>query len=215
MRNSLWPIELKSPIIVDEIVNSILETSTPSSMSDLDIDVVNAISEEKGRRAEIICKFLGMELPNSFDDWLELLDAVCRHWSIPAFRIEQTKPRGPGATQIWTDQKHCELFADVMLLRRRIRSEFAACKFIAQNSKQFGRRYLPRTGTKSGAWAKTLHRQFLNAKKKIKSDQLFRTIHFSLNRSSQSPALEYGPEFVDQAIKRYAYARNSLKPNSA
>jgi hypothetical protein len=215
MKNPPWPIELKWPIVVDEIVNTILVKSIPPprGFSELDIDVTNAISEEMDRRVEILSKFLGTEVPKSSDEWLELLDAVCRHWSIPAFRLEQSKPRGPGATKIWTDQKHCELFADVMRLSKGALSDLGACKFIARKPRQFGPRYLPRKGIKSEAWAKTLHRQFLTAKKKIQSDQFFRTVHFSIN--TKRPALDYGPEFVNLAIKRYAYTRISSEPNSA
>jgi hypothetical protein len=211
MKTPPWPIELKRPFIIDEFLKSL---PPPRRLKDLDIDIMNALSEERYQQLEVISKFFGKEVPNSFDDWLELLDAVCRHWDIPAFRIEQTKPRGPGAGKIWTDQKHCELFADVMRLRKRIRSELGACKFIAQNHKQFGQRYPLRKGTKSEAWAKTLHRQFLDAKKKIKNNHLFRTAHFS-SFGSHRPALEYGPELIDRAVKQYAYARNSLKPKSA
>jgi hypothetical protein len=216
MKNPPWPIVLKWPIIVDEIVDEVVKGITPPmSMSDLHIEVMNAISEEKGRRVEIISEFLGTKVPNDYDEWFELLEAVCRHWNIPAFRTEQAKPRGPGASQIWTDQKHCELFADVMRLKKRTRSELGACKFIAQNPKQFGPRYLLRKGSEADAFAKTLHRQFLNAKRKIKSDQLFRAVHFSIDHSAQRPALQYGPEFVDRAINLYAYKRHQLQPNSA
>jgi hypothetical protein len=213
MKNPPWPTELKWPIIVDDIVNDIVK-SWPSrqGFGALDIELTNAISEEKDRRVEIISESLGTEVPKNSDEWLELLDAVCQHWRIPAFQIEQTKPRGPGATKIWTDRKHCELFADVMRLRKGTLSELGACKFIAQKPEQFGQRYLQRKRTKSEAWAKTLHRQFLTAKKKIQSDQRFRTVHFS---RSLRPALEYGPEFVNRAIKQYACTRNSSQPKSA
>jgi hypothetical protein len=210
MKNPPWPTELKWPIIVDDIVNDIVKSwPSPQGFGALDIQLTNAISEEKDRRVEIISECLGTEVPKNSDEWLELLDAVCRHWSIPAFQIEQTKPRGPGATKIWTDRKHCELFADVMRLHKGALSELGACKFIAQKPEQFGQRYLPRKRTKSEAWAKTLHRQFLTAKKKIQSDQLFRTVHFP-----RAPR-EYGPEFVNRAIKQYACTRNSSQPKSA
>jgi hypothetical protein len=211
MKNPPWPTELKRPIIVDDIVKNIVKGwPSPRGFSELDIEVMNALSEERYRQVEVISEFLGTEVPETADDWLELLEAICRHWSIPALRIEQTKPRGPGATMIWTDQKHCELFADVMRLSKGALSEHGACKSIAQKPQKFGQRYLPRKkDTDPVAWANTLHRQFIAAKKKIMTDQLFRTVRF------KHPALEYGPELVNRAIRLYAYKRNSLTPNFA
>jgi hypothetical protein len=201
MKNPPWPTELKWPIIVDDIANDIVKSwLSPQGFKALDIEVTNAISEEIYRRVEVISEFFGTDVPKTTDDWLELLEAICRHWSIPAFRIEQSKPRGPGATLIWTDQKHCELFADVMRLSKGALSEYGACKSIAQKPQKFGQRYLPRKkDIKPEAWGNTLHRQFLAAKKKIMTDQLFRTVHF------KRPGLEYGPELVNRAIKLYAY----------
>ena len=213
MKNPPWPTQLKRPIIVDEILKSI---PPQKRFKYLDTELSIAILGEQSRQVEIMCEFLGMRRPNSYDyEWLELLVAVCQHWKIPAFRVEQTKPRGPGAKMIWTDRKHCELFADVQRLAKGAPSELGACKFIAQNPKQFGRRYLLREGATTEAWAKTLHRRFLAAKSKIKSDHIFRNVNFSIIFGSHRPALQYGPKFVNQAIKQYAYTHNSLKPNSA
>jgi hypothetical protein len=182
----------------------------------MQIELTNAIMDEQSRQVDTICAFLHVRSPDNFDpDWLELLAAVCQHWKIPAFRLEQTKRRGPGATKIWTDRKHCELFADVMRVAKGASSEHGACKIIAQNPERFGGRYPRPDDTKCEAWAKTLHRQFLTAKNKIKSDHIFRNVNFSHVFGSHRPALEYGPEFVDRAIEQYAYARNSLNPNSA
>jgi hypothetical protein len=202
-KNPRWPSELKRPIIVDEILKSI---PPQQRFKHLDTELTIAIVAEQSRQVEIISEFLRTPLPNPFDyDWLELIVALCRHWNIPAFRLEQIRPRGPGATKIWTDRKLCELFADVQRLAQGARSELGACKFIAQNPQKFGQRYLRREGATPEAWAKTLHRQFIAAKSKIKRDHIFRNVNFSLVFGRHRPALKYGPKFVNQAIRQYGY----------
>ena len=147
---------------------------------------------------------------------MSLVIDLCNHWEIPAFQILQSKPRGPGASRIWTDRRLCELFADVQsLVRDSAMSEHAACKHIAAHPGKFGRRYSPPKKTQPGDWGKTLHRQFLRAKGMAKHDFPFRMIYFGEGKGLLRPTPEYGPEFMRIAIERYAIARNSTPAKSA
>jgi hypothetical protein len=203
LKNPPWPLELRTPIVVEEIKKGI---PPQQRMKHLQTEITIAIYSERERRLETIADFLNRPYPTNDEEWLRLLIALCRFWEIPAFDIAMVKPRGPGATRIWTDQKHCQLFADVQSVVAKGLSETAACRFIASNSKQFGFRYnLPKRATVDG-WKKTLNRQYVTAKNKITSNQTFRTLYFSDDTGTDVP---YGPEFIARAIKQYAYARES------
>jgi hypothetical protein len=71
------------------------------------------------RRAELMLGFLGLDWPKTDAQWLNFVMKLCQHWDIPAFQVTQAPSRGPGAGKKWTDQKNCELFADVNELVRR------------------------------------------------------------------------------------------------
>ena len=218
LKSRVWPVELKQPIIIEQIQSNDPNLKKVISPEDSERALFEAVSVERGRRVIIISEFLGQELPASDAEWLLLIVAICEHWNIPAFQMKMKKPRGPGATKFWTDEKHCQLFADVQYLAKGKLSEHGACKFIAAKPEKFGRRYLRPDRTRREAWNKTIHRQFIAAKRKIKSDRTFRAVHFTYGfvfGFGPEHGPEYGPAFIDDAIKRYAYAQNSSQVNSA
>ncbi len=203
MKNPPWPLELRKPIIVEEIRKGI---SPHQRNKHIETEITIEIISERERRLEIIADFLDRRYPTNDEEWLRLLIALCRFWDIPAFQIAMVRPRGPGATKIWIEQKHCELFADVQSVVANGLSETAACKFIASNSKQYGLRYsLPKHASVE-KWRKTLNRQYVTAKRKIINDHTFRRLFFSDDTGTD---VQYGPEFIARAIIQYAYARKS------
>jgi hypothetical protein len=140
--------------------------------------------------------------------WIDVIPRTTRNGCdcLSPFQIAMVRPRGPGATKIWIEQKHCELFADVQSVVANGLSETAACKFIASNSKQYGLRYsLPKHASVE-KWRKTLNRQYVTAKRKIINDHTFRRLFFSDDTGTD---VQYGPEFIARAIIQYAYARKS------
>jgi hypothetical protein len=145
---------------------------------------------ECDRRIRLLIDFFGVDLklPGS---WLLLIVRLCNHWDIPGFSNAHR-----GAPRRWTDIKNCELFADVMALAPPI-SEHAACAHICKNAK-YRERY-------SAVKPKTIHRQFLRAKKQIKDDPIFRLQYFS---DGQGPT-DYGPGVIKAAVERYGLRRKS------
>jgi hypothetical protein len=208
-----WPVQLRGPIIIEDLQKTI---RPDQRAKDFDVDLINAVQEEQFTRAEMICNFISQcdetgfldsKLPATESQWIYLVAVLCEYLDVPAFQVEQARRRGPGPTKFWTDRKLCQLFADVMNLAKDNLSENGACRFIAANPKKFGGRYLQKEH--KTLEAKTLHRQFLAVKSKIKNEPAFRVL--MLGKKST----EYGPTFIEEAIKRYAYTRNSSQPNSA
>jgi hypothetical protein len=159
-------------------------------------------------RLALLCKFLG-PIPKTDEEWLGLIIELCDHWDIPAFQIIENAP-GVGARKKWTDQRLCELFSDVKALEfEGTLTEHSACAFIAKNAHKFGQRYtLPKHSTRD-RWAKTLHRQFVEAKAKAKNDWVFRFFCFNPGGERLAFIPEYGPELIERAIERYAVTRKS------
>jgi hypothetical protein len=204
-----WPLELRTPIVVEDIKKGI---PPQQRIKYLDLEISIAISEERQRRLELIAEFLDRPAPTNDKEWLRLLIAICRFWEIPAFEIAMVKPLGPGATRIWTDLKHCELFADVQSVVANGLSETAACRFIASNSKRFGGRYNPPKNSTAEGWKKTLNRQYATAKHKITNNHTFRSLYFSDDTGAD---VHYGAEFIARAIPQFAYARKFPSGKSA
>lgn len=207
MRNAPadWPTELKNPISLDTLQRTIPRQQTAKNFS---IDLLNAVTEERYRRIGTLAAFLSRydfgelgptvsrRFPSDEYDWTNLVSALCECLDIPALRIVTANGRRPGAKRKWTDKQYCMLFADVQsLVSSRSMSESAACAHIARNGKAFESRYLqPNRSSKEG-WKKTLHRQFLNAKREIRNNPVFRARHFS--------QVEWGPALIAEAIERY------------
>lgn len=185
-----------------------------SNGKNIDIDLLNAVQEEQITRAEKICNFMSQcddsgfldsKLPATEGQWIYLVAVLCEYLDVPAFQVEMSRRRGPGAIKFWTDTKLCQLFADVMNLANL--SENGACRFIAANPKKFGDRYLRKE--RNPLEAKTLHRQFLAVKSKMKNQPDFRILML------RKKSTEYGAAFVEEAIKKFAFTRNSSGPNFA
>ncbi|ANW04974.1 hypothetical protein LMTR13_37455 [Bradyrhizobium icense] len=157
---------------------------------------------------DVLAQFFGhLSLPTSEQGWRSLLWDLCEHWNIPAFQIVSSKPRGRGAKKIWTNEKHCELFGDVQSLVASSRmTEHAACKYIAKNSSRFGERYRRSKATTESAWARTLHRQYTEAKRRAKHDFTFRMLYFGEGPGLLRPIPKW-PKLVQLAIERYAVTR--------
>jgi hypothetical protein len=203
-----WPDQLKKPIVFEDLVPGML--SDPARAHEE--AVRERLSHEINRRIDILAQFFGFPfLPDTSEEWILLLRLLCQHWEIPAFNTVGTKPRGPGAGKLWTDVKHCELFADVQsLVAGSNMTEHAACRHIAGNRPRFARRY-PKPATSSvDAWTKTLHRQFITAKRKARSDFAFRMFYFGEGQGLLRPIPDWS-RLVELAIARYAAARELRK----
>ena len=205
-----WPKELRTPIVLSKFLSELDSTYTETGF--LERKMHKAVMLEIARRISVIAGFLNADLRGE-QSWIFLLWRLCDHWGIPAFQIAKHPPRKAGRRRKWTEAKQCELFADVMNLAATAKmTEHSACLFIAKNRRRFGNRYLMKGNDK--AVARTLHRQFLEAKKATQ-DYFFRLIHFGDAEAQHFHVLEYGPELVRMAIKRYAHARKSVGPQSA
>jgi hypothetical protein len=208
-----WPVELGRPIFLEDLQKTIRRDQGGKNF---DIDLLNAVQEEQITRAEKICNFMSQyddsgfldsKLPATEGQWIYLVAVLCVYLDVPAFQVEMSRPLGPGATKFWTDRKLCQLFADVINLAKGNRSENGACRFIAAHPKKFGDRYLRKKG--NPLEAKTLHRQFLTVKSKLKNQPAFRILML------RKKSTEYGPAFIEEAIKQFAFTRNSSGPNFA
>jgi hypothetical protein len=205
-----WPVTLKHSISLKDLQKALRRDQ---SAKEFDIDLLEAVRKEQILRIEKLCNFLsqydhtyllGSRLPTTEDEWCQLVIVLCEFLNVPAFQVQMTKPRGPGASKLWTDNKLCQLFADVQsLTKSSALSENGACKFIAANPQKFGNRYRPSKPSTPLARAKTLHRQFTAIKLILKTKRTFRI--WMLRGIGRE--FEYGPAFVDEAIKRYAFAR--------
>jgi hypothetical protein len=206
-----WPVELMTPISLGNLQQTISRQQKPE---DHYVDLHNAVQEERYRRIEVLTAFLSQfyfddfgpvvsrRFPSDEYDWANLVSAICQYWDIPAFHITSVDGLRPGPKKKWTDSKHCKLFADVQNLVGPRLSENGACAYIARNTKLFGSRYLRPHRSSEVGWKRTIHRQYLTAKSKIKNDPAFRARHFSKSPSVAAP--EYGPRLIAEAIKRYA-----------
>lgn len=205
-RRQKWPAELKKPLIMEQIDKGI---SPRQRVKHFETDRLIAIDSDFRWRAEIMADFLrdhfrDDDFPlNPFagtdDKWLSLLVRVCNYWKINAFQVEMVKPRGAGASKFWTDQKICELFADIQsVVRQNNVSEYSAARHVANNPADFGNRYFQQRSGRPGGSHTTIYRQFNYAKSKIKSNADLRSVKF-VN-------LDYGPSLIEWAVKRYAFS---------
>lgn len=203
-----WPEDLKRPIYLNEILpGGLMELG--NSLDDYQKRFNDAFSTVLAHRLRVLSGFLGFPAPpNSESDWLGLIIALADHCDLPLFKGVAQRPPGPGAKKKWTDQKLCELFADVRsLVANSELTEHGACKFIATHPARFDRRYTRPNKTQPGDWSRTLHRQFLRAKAKAQSEFAFKLIFLGKGPGLLRALPEYGPELFEIAIERYAVAR--------
>jgi hypothetical protein len=206
-----WPRELKKSISAKELAQRGaplgLFNASQEPERERNNRLIKNYSAEIRRRTELILSFFRLHWPKNDDQWLILLVKLCGHWEIPAFEITVTPAKGPGRDKKWTDQKNCELFADVNALVLRGMSENAACQHIARNPRIFENRYnvTPKPQRRAKDAGDTLHRQYERVKARVQSDQLFRIRYFSLPFAST----DYGPDLINEAIRRYAIPQKS------
>lgn len=204
-----WPAELRRPIYLGELpVARGLFFSTSDSKADRESRLHEAVGTALNARLESLSTFFGLtKAPDADTEWITLLISLSNHCGLPIFKIEAGRRRGPGASKKWTDEKLCELFADVQsLVAHSAMTEHAACKHIAANPGKFARRYSRPNRTKPGNWSRTLHRQFTTAKKRAKDDFAFKMIFFGEGPGLLRPVPEW-PRLLQVAIERYAVAR--------
>ena len=154
----LWPSELRQPILTDWIEKQIdkLEPNASKSRDEL---LYQVMDEELTRRVAIMARLFGLQWPLGERDLLRFVLLLCLLWDIPGLDLADRVGRGAGATKKWDAVKNRQLLADVMSLNKRGMSENAACRYIAHNPEKFLNRYSKNH--------KTLHRQFLRAKKEF------------------------------------------------
>jgi hypothetical protein len=218
-----WPPELRKKIIEQELAQREAPLGLLSEKKESEVEARQRLTrnylDEIRRRTELILAFFKIGWPESDAQWLSLLMKVCDHWEIPAYRIEPVASRGRGASKSWTDQRNCELFADVNALVARGMSEYSACQHIAKNPQLFKNRYKvkPKPGRKAKNDGSTLHRQYERVKKQIQTDALFRLRQFCppMPIGAVPVALgllsapDYGPDLITEAIRRYGVTQES------
>lgn len=202
-----WPPELSKPLILEEIDK---EISPHQRNKYFETERLIAIDTDFRWRAEVMADFLrdlfrNDDYPlNPFggadDEWLCLLVRVCKYWKIPGFHVEMVKPRGPGASKFWTDQKLCELFSDIQaVVKNEEISEHSAAQLIAKHPDDFGNRYVRPGKARSRGAHSTIYRQFNAAKKQIRFNSAFRAAYFADKK--------YGPDLTEWAINRYSFSQ--------
>jgi hypothetical protein len=206
-----WPPGLRKSISAEELARhgaplGFWAESRESKREIHDRLIRNYVTEIRSR-AELMLSFFHVDWPKNEIQWLIFLMKLCEHWKIPAFEITTTPLKGRGRYKKWTDQKNCELFADVNALVARGMTENAACQYIARNPRIFKSRYdvAPKRERQARDAGKTLHRQYERVKAQIQSDFLYRVRHFG--RPFES--IEYGPELIREAIRRYVVPQKS------
>lgn len=208
MKRRAWPAELTKPVILEELLETAKKAGGLEG-GNFNEEIFRRIyADELFRRMDILARHFGHRaLPDDQQKWVSFLWALCDHCKIPGFRIAETAPRGPGASRIWTNEKHCELFADVQwLVANSQLTEHGACGHLAKNPLKFGGRYRRPKNKGEDGWAKTLHRQFTTAKKKAREDFTFRMVYFGEGLGLLRPIPEW-PRLIQVAIERYAVAR--------
>ena len=155
-----WPSTLLQPILMDWIEAQVdkLEPDALKSRTELSCQVLD---EEMMRRVALMARLFGLQWPLAERDWIRLVWHLFVYWDIPGLGWADRADRGPGATKKWDALKNRQLLADVMSLKSRGLSDNAACRHIALNPEKFLNRYSKNH--------KTLHRQFLRAKKEFGS----------------------------------------------
>lgn len=199
-----WPAELRKPMTLRDLapIASNLGKEITPQYDDL---VRKNYVTECARRFGVMLEFFGVNKSDEIGLLKWLIVRLCNHWNIPAFQVVDRPARSSAKQKIWTDEKSCQLFADVMALVPRL-SENAACVYIAKNSTKYRKRY-------DNLNAKTLHRQFLYAKSQIVHDPVFRLMFFSAGGPFEKIKVpEYGRDLIAMAVERYAITRQS-EPN--
>jgi hypothetical protein len=184
-KNGEWPPELKGAFPTKEIINRATKANPLPDTDDLDVyddierDVRRLTLVEVRTRVKLLVHFFATRWPENEDDWLALLFEACARLGAPGFRIEKA-----GAPRKRSDLKNRQLFADVMSFTTKNKgttklSENAAVKDIADHPEKYLNRYIKYK-------QKTVHRQFLRAKREFE----------------QLEPMEYSGSFLPRTISR-------------
>lgn len=144
------PAELRKPMRLDHL----LAETSKRRRAGLNQQIIGT---ELRRRVTLLAQYLGRRWPENESEWLELVIAICSHFEVvPAFKFVVT---GAGRRKNWSIWKNIELLVDVLILKHKKKklTDHSACKYIAEHPKDYDNRY-PKS-------LKTLHRQFLRARK--------------------------------------------------
>jgi hypothetical protein len=211
-----WPRELRSPIVQEELAKRGAPPGVLFERAESDSEATKRLIKnylaEITQRAKLMLAFFQIPWPQNDAQWLSFVMKICDYWAVPGFEVASSVPRGPGQSKKWTDRKNCELFADVnALVLHKGLTEYSACQHIARNPRAYKNRYpiKSRTARKAKGDARTLHRQYVRVKKKIQDDHIFRLSYFGLPFGSLLGNIDYGPDLIEEAIKRYAVAQES------
>jgi hypothetical protein len=203
-----WPAELRKPITMKQLRNAGSGLSKIPRANEFTVDEIKQrYIAECVRRVAVMRNFF--KVSNSELGNVLLVSRLCRHWGIPGFDIVEEPKRGAGAPTIWTPQKRCEVFADVMsLVKPPHISENRACQILAER----------RNARYKGMSDKTIHREFLRARKTIIGDPWFRATYFRQNAFrgllfEEIPT--FGPGLIEMAIRKYSIAQELKQYNSA
>src|SRR5262249_24061189 len=130
-----WPAELRKPIVAQELTRGIYGLLGEAELTGRSAQkcLQERYARECLRRLEIMRSFFGLAERDFSDAYLII--RLCDHWNIPAFHISNASKKGRGRSKIWTDIKHCELFADVKSLVENGLSEHGACRILATQRK--------------------------------------------------------------------------------
>jgi hypothetical protein len=153
-----WPSELKGPFPMQKLEHQAMEEAgEASNAEELYKIIIRELWEaETKQRVARIAQFFNEPWPQREDEWLELIFLICAGFEAPGFQSGR-----PGAPKKWGGWQNARLFADVMSYATRTgHSELAAVKDIVKRPDKYLNRY-----SKYIKKPKTLHRQFLRAKK--------------------------------------------------
>jgi hypothetical protein len=156
-----WPLELKGPFPLQKMYDQAREAAADigdPEHEDFEIkkDVRRLALAETKKRVALLANFFGLKWPGSEDGWLQLIFKICAGCEAPGFKVAR---KIAGAPKKWYI-RNTGLFADVMsvVAKQKRPSEHAAVKHIVDNPTKFLNRYRKYK-------VKTLHRQFLRAKR--------------------------------------------------
>jgi hypothetical protein len=160
-RKHSWPPDLKGPFPMQQLKDDADQLAMQAGRSDVYTRYLRELwEEETKRRVALIAQFFGRQWPQKEIEWLALIFQICKSCEAPGFKEQG---RAAGAPEKWDFTKNRCLYADVMfVVAKTRRSELAAIKHIAENPTNFLNRY-----AEYAKKPKTLHRQFLRAKKEV------------------------------------------------
>ena len=149
-----WPSTLKPLSMMEQIWLEAARLDPDEEAGWWSTLAPEVLGKEIKERVALLSQHFGMQYPDNEDAWLALLFELAKRAGVPGFRFAT---RGPGASQKWTEQLNRELLAEVEKLTKKGMTDHAACVHIARNAAKYQNKYTQKS--------KTLHRQFLRAKR--------------------------------------------------